>query len=196
VLSTDRLRDVIGLVGLSDIEGERAGEMPIGWRQRLALAIAIVHRPTLLFLDEPTSGVDPVARRAFWDLIYTLADEGVTAFVTTHYIDEAEYCNRVGIMRRGCLLSVGTPSELKRSALPGKAWDVWAEPLLEALESLGGLRAVSQAGLAGDHLRAITDGEVKASQLKEAMVTQGFIKVKVARVEPTLEDVFLALAGK
>jgi ABC-2 type transport system ATP-binding protein len=151
--NSDRLRNVIDLVGLSDIMNERAGELPIGWRQRLALATAIVHQPTLIFLDEPTSGVDPVARRAFWDLIYTLADEGVTAFVTTHYIDEAEYCTRVGIMQRGRLLSVGTPSELKRSALPGKAWDVRAEPLLEALETLGGLRDVSQAGLAGDRLR-------------------------------------------
>jgi len=194
--NSDRLRDVIDLVGLSDIMNERAGELPIGWRQRLALATAIVHQPTLLFLDEPTSGVDPVARRAFWDLIYTLADEGVATFVTTHYIDEAEYCTRVGIMQRGRLLSVGTPSELKRSALPGKAWDVRAEPLLEALETLGGLRDVSQAGLAGDRLRAITDGEVKASQLKEALMAQGFLKVKVTRVEPTLEDVFLALAGK
>lgn len=192
----DRIRDVIDLVGLTEIVDERAGELPIGWRQRLALSIAIVHRPTLLFLDEPTSGVDPVARRDFWDLIYTLADEGVTAFVTTHYIDEAEYCSRVGIMQRGRLLSLGTPSELKRNALPGKAWDVRADPLLEALETLGELHHVSQAGLAGDHLRAITDGEVRASQLKEALIGQGFSEVKVSRVEPTLEDVFLALAGE
>ena len=192
---SDRLRDVIDMGGLSDIVDERAGDLPIGLRQRLALATAIVHQPTLLFLDEPTSGVDPIARRAFWDLIYTLADEGVTAFVTTHYMDEAEYCSQVGIMSSGRLLSMGTPSDLKINALPGKSWDVRAKPLLEALAILDGLNDVMQTGLAGDHLRAITDGEVTSNQLKEALLAQGLLEVEVSRVEPTLEDVFLALAS-
>jgi ABC-2 type transport system ATP-binding protein len=191
-----RLQSIVDLVGLSDIQRERAGRLAIGWRQRLALATAIVHQPTLLFLDEPTSGVDPVARRAFWDLIYNLADEGVTALVTTHYMDEAEYCSRVGIMRHGRLLAMGTPSELKRSALPGAAWDVSAEPLLEALEVLIRHPDVLQAGLAGDHLRAITNGKVRASQLEKALTDEGIRSVHVSLVEPTLEDVFLALAGE
>jgi ABC-2 type transport system ATP-binding protein len=191
-----RLQSVIDLVGLSEIQGERAGRLAIGWRQRLALATAIVHQPTLLFLDEPTSGVDPVARRAFWDLIYSLADEGVTALVTTHYMDEAEYCSRVGIMQHGRLLAMGTPSELKRSALPGAAWDVSAEPLLEALEVLIRHPDVLQANLAGDHLRAITNGKVRASQLEKALTDEGIRSVRVVPVEPTLEDVFLALAGE
>jgi ABC-2 type transport system ATP-binding protein len=191
-----RLQSVIDLVGLSEIQGERAGRLAIGWRQRLALATAIVHQPTLLFLDEPTSGVDPVARRAFWDLIYSLADEGVTALVTTHYMDEAEYCSRVGIMQHGRLLAMGTPSDLKRSALPGAAWDVSAEPLLEALEVLIRHPDVLQANLAGDHLRAITNGKVRASQLEKALTDEGIRSVRVAPVEPTLEDVFLALAGE
>jgi ABC-2 type transport system ATP-binding protein len=191
-----RLQSVIDLVGLSEIQGERAGRLAIGWRQRLALATAIVHQPTLLFLDEPTSGVDPVARRAFWDLIYSLADEGVTALVTTHYMDEAEYCSRVGIMQHGRLLAMGTPSDLKRSALPGAAWDVSAEPLLEALEVLIRHPDVLQANLAGDHLRAITNGKVRASQLEKALTDEGIRSVRVVPVEPTLEDVFLALAGE
>jgi ABC-2 type transport system ATP-binding protein len=191
-----RLQSVIDLVGLSEIQGERAGRLAIGWRQRLALATAIVHQPTLLFLDEPTSGVDPIARRAFWDLIYSLADEGVTALVTTHYMDEAEYCSRVGIMQHGRLLAMGTPSDLKRSALPGAAWDVSAEPLLEALEVLIRHPDVLQANLAGDHLRAITNGKVRASQLEKALTDEGIRSVRVVPVEPTLEDVFLALAGE
>jgi len=194
--SSNRLRDVIELVGLTGLEDERAGDLPIGWRQRLALATAIVHRPTLLFLDEPTSGVDPVARRDFWDLIYDLADEGVTTFVTTHYMDEAEYCTRVGFMRRGCLLSVGTPSKLKQAALPGKVWEVHAKPLLEALEALGRIPDVSRASLAGDHLKAITNKGGKASHLRRALINEGLKMVKVTRVEPSLEDVFLALTGE
>src|SRR3989304_7336529 len=129
--------------------GGGAGSVPLGWRQRLALAIAIVHRPTLLFLDEPTSGVDPLARQAFWDMIYTLAEEGITAFVTTHYMDEAEFCGRVGIMRRGRLLAMDTPTALRRVALSGNVWDVFAEPLLPALEALASLPEGGQGSLAG-----------------------------------------------
>ena len=122
-----RLEEVLDLVGLRGTEGQRVSELSTGWRQRLALGTAIVHRPRLLFLDEPTSGVDPRARRAFWDLIYSLVEQGVTALVTTHYMDEAEYCGRVGIMRDGRLLAMDTPSTLKAHALPGLAWDVMLE---------------------------------------------------------------------
>jgi ABC-2 type transport system ATP-binding protein len=195
IQDADRMREAVSLVGLKGIERERAGDLPIGWRQRLALATAIVHRPTLLILDEPTSGVDPVARRAFWDLIYTLAEGGVTALVTTHYMDEAEYCNRVGIMRRGRLLAMDSPSELKRSALSGVAWDVYALPLLGALTALQQMPEVIRAGLASDHLRAITRGAAGPETLTRALSSAGHQVVRVSPVEPTLEDVFLALAG-
>ncbi len=189
------LRRVIDLVGLRGSEGERAGSLPIGWRQRLALATAIVHQPTLLVLDEPTSGVDPVARREFWDLIYTLAERGVTALVTTHYMDEAEYCSRVGIMRRGRLLAADAPSALKRRALPGRAWDVFAEPLLEGLNALQRSPLVLRAGLAGDHLRAISEAHLPAEDLRAALEQAGLKSVSVEPAEPSLEDVFLALAA-
>ena len=126
-----RIEEVIDLVGLRGQENQRVSGLSTGWRQRLALATAIVHEPRLLFLDEPTSGVDPRARRAFWDLIYELVERGVTALVTTHYMDEAEYCNRVGIMRNGRLLAFDTPSALKTEALPGLAWDVVLEEVPE-----------------------------------------------------------------
>jgi ABC-2 type transport system ATP-binding protein len=190
-----RLEAVLDLLRLVEVRAVRAGELPLGFRQRLALATAIVHAPPLLILDEPTSGVDPMARRAFWDLIYNLAETGVTAFVTTHYMDEAEYCHRVGIMRRGRLLAIDTPSNLKRSALPGRVWDVFGEPLLEALDALARISGVLRSGLAGDHLRALTGPEIALESLQQGLAAGGIQAVRIVSVEPNLEDVFLALAS-
>src|SRR5512139_1779658 len=189
--------------GVYDVQGREkdlAGDLSGGWRQRLALGTALVHQPQLLFLDEPTSGVDPSARRAFWDLIYDLAQRGVTIFVTTHYMDEAEHCNRVGIMFRGQLLAMDTPSGLKHSALPGAAWDVTpdhgAESLVAALSALHDVPGVVRAGLASDRLRAITAPEAHtAESLRAAMASAGFAEAQVELAEPALEDVFIALAG-
>ena len=191
-----RVEQAMHTVGLEREARTRAGALPIGWRQRLALATAIVHQPSLLVLDEPTSGVDPVARRSFWNLIYDLAEQGVTALVTTHYMDEAEYCHRVGIMRRGRLLAMDTPSALKRSGLRGAAWDVVAEPVLAALGLLQASPSVARAGLTGDHLRAITATDLEASELSRLLGSGGVRLERLERVEPTLEDVFLALAGE
>jgi ABC-2 type transport system ATP-binding protein len=207
-----RLAEVLELVELTGQERQRVSELSVGWRQRLALATAIVHRPQLLFLDEPTSGVDPAARRAFWDLIYKLVEGGVTALVTTHYMDEAEYCGRVGIMRDGRLLALDTPSALKQHAMPGQAWDVFAyggggeegpgtqalstaSPLLRALNALEQCPCVLRAGLVSDHLRAITPLAVDEDSLRQRLSDAGITEVRLELVEPTLEDVFLALAG-
>jgi ABC-2 type transport system ATP-binding protein len=190
----NRVVQVLEKVGLHDQARRRVSELSAGWRQRLALGTAIIHQPQLIFLDEPTSGVDPRARRAFWDLIYELVEEGVTAFVTTHYMDEAEYCGRVGIMRDGRLLAMATPFELKQSALPGFAWDVYAEPLLPALTSLENCPGVIRSGLLSDHLRAITTPDVRSDDLAAHLASAGVTCISLERVEPTLEDVFLALA--
>jgi len=191
-----QIDEVLDLVGLIGQEKLRTSSLSSGWRQRLALAVALIHRPRLLFLDEPTSGVDPSARRAFWDLIYTLAEDGVTILVTTHYMDEAEYCGRVGIMRAGKLLAMDTPTALKTQALPGLAWDISAEPLLQALAVLEHAPGVLRAGLSGDHLRAITNRATDADALRAALVTQGIAAdtVRIDPAEPTLDDVFLVLA--
>ncbi len=190
-----RREEVCHWLGLHRLATTPVRALPVGWRQRLALAVAIVHRPQVIFLDEPTSGVDPKARRAFWDLIYELADQGITAFVTTHYMDEAEYCHRVGIMRQGRLLAMDTPSALKERALPGRAWDVFAEPLLASLATLETVPGVLRVGLAGDHLRVIGQDDVRAADLREAMKRAGHRVLRIDSVEPSLEDVFLALAG-
>jgi ABC-2 type transport system ATP-binding protein len=190
-----RVREVIELIGLTGRDNEMAGALAGGWRQRLALGIAIVHQPQLLFLDEPTSGVDPEARRAFWDMIYTLAEQGATIFVSTHYMDEAEHCGRLGIMSRGRLLALDTPSALKRSVVQGQAWDIVAEPLLGALEWLTAAPGVTYTGLLGDHLHAITaPGAHTAASLQAGLVSAGFPQAHVEAAEVTLEDVFIALA--
>jgi ABC-2 type transport system ATP-binding protein len=189
-----RIGETVAQVGLTGHEGDLTRSMSTGWRQRLALGIALVHQPKLLFLDEPTSGVDPNARRAFWDLIYDLADGGVTVMVTTHYMDEAEYCGRVGIMRDGKLLAMDTPAALKRDVIPGAVWEVQATPLQAALETLHAAQGIIRVGLAGDHLRVIAAPELNEKQVRSA-VGDGRIDVAaVFRGEPTLEDVFLTLA--
>ncbi len=206
-----RIDEVLELVGLRGQERQRVGQLAAGWRQRLALATAIVHQPQLLFLDEPTSGVDPAARRSFWDMIYALVERGVTALVTTHYMDEAEYCGRVGIMRDGKLLALAPPSELKARALPGAAWDIWVTaaagepggdtnketpPLLQALNALQSCTCVLRASLVNDRLRAITPFDVQPNTLQDVLVQAGLSSFQIQPAEPSLEDVFLALSSR
>jgi ABC-2 type transport system ATP-binding protein len=189
-----RIRETLTHVGLVGHASVQARALSAGWRQRLALAIALVHRPQLLFLDEPTSGVDPSARRSFWDLIYALAAEGVTILVTTHYMDEAEYCSRVGMMRDGKLLALDTPAALKKQVIPGEVWEVYAEPLQSALNACDYCAGVLRVGLAGDHLRLITEKGTTEAGLLLALKSSGLSVSQLERGEPTLEDVFLSLA--
>ncbi|MGB9674459.1 MAG: ATP-binding cassette domain-containing protein [Anaerolineales bacterium] len=190
-----QIQNILERVGLTPQKDILVSNLSTGWKQRLALATAIVHHPRLLFLDEPTSGVDPTARRAFWDLIYELVAEGITALVSTHYMDEAEYCGKVGIMREGKLLALDTPSALKISALPGKAYDLRTPSLLEALALLEKSSAVLRSGLTGDHLRVILPQSVQAESITQELKVAGIEQVAMEEVEPTLEDVFLALAA-
>ena len=195
-----RIQHTLELVGLKGHESTLTRDMYTGWRQRLSLGIALVHEPKLLFLDEPTSGVDPTARREFWDLIYELAEGGVTILVTTHYMDEAEYCERVGVMRDGKLLAMDTPTALKRTIIQGDVWEVYAHPLERGLDLLAGVAGVDRVGLAGDHLRVITqaradaDGGVRPEALQSLLTEAGLGVDKIERGEASLEDVFLSLA--
>ncbi len=188
-----RIQHTLNLVGLSGHERTLTRDMSTGWRQRLSLAIALVHEPKLLFLDEPTSGVDPTARRAFWDLIYQLAEGGVTILVTTHYMDEAEYCERVGVMRDGKLLAMDTPTNLKRTIIKGDVWEVYAHPLELGMDILAAMEGVERVGLAGDHLRVISSGAGKDA-LQSSLAEKNIVVDKIERGESTLEDVFLSLA--
>jgi ABC-2 type transport system ATP-binding protein len=190
----EQIEATVALVGLSAHRSDLARSLSAGWRQRLALGIALVHKPKLLFLDEPTSGVDPAARRVFWDLIYELAAGGVTVFVTTHYMDEAEYCGRVGIMRDGKLLALDTPAALKKQVVPGDVWELHAEPLQEALAACERSEGVLRVGLAGDHLRVITRRGMKEKALRAGLKSADLHVGEISPGEPTLEDVFLSLA--
>ena len=189
-----RIKRTLELVGLVGHDSTLTRSLSAGWRQRLALGIALVHEPKLLFLDEPTSGVDPTARRAFWDLIYELAESGVTILVTTHYMDEAEYCERVGIMRDGKLLAMDTPLKLKETIIPGDVWEVYAEPLQDGLTILPNVKGVLRIGLAGDHLRTITEKGMEKDTLLNALKEKGVNVKDIVIGEPTLEDVFISLA--
>ncbi len=180
--------------GLPGHEKTLTRELSVGWRQRLALAIALVHRPHILFLDEPTSGVDPKARRNFWDLIYSLAEEGVTVMVTTHYLDEAEYCNRVGMMRNGKLLAMDSPRALKERFIEGNVFELYLSSLTGGLNILHQTPEVKLASLAGDHIRMITDSRFNEQQLKKALVLAGIQVTALQKGEPALEDVFSTLA--
>jgi len=187
------IQATMDLVNLKGHRNDTARSLSAGWRQRLALGIALVHHPQLLFLDEPTSGVDPAARRSFWDLIYDLAGKEVTVLVTTHYMDEAEYCHRVGMMRDGRLLAMDSPLTLKQQFVGGEVWDVFIPSLLSGLTLLPQVPGFLRVGLAGDHLRLITEIGIPASALEEWIISKGISGVTLVKGEATLEDVFLSL---
>lgn len=193
----DRIDEILHMAGLEDRTASRTGQLSGGWRQRLALGCSLLHRPKLMFLDEPTSGVDPVARREFWDLIYQMASEGTTIFITTHYMDEAEHCNRVAFMYRSNLLAIDTPDGLKSTYLKGAAWDLAATPLLETVEELSQMEGVAQASLHGDRAHVIVDPNFwTPERLTKAISDKGIKIQSVETVQSTLEDVFTLLAHR
>lgn len=195
-LSRKRIEEVLRLTGLIERRDSMTGDLPGGLKQRLALGCALLHEPPIIFLDEPTSGVDPGTRRNFWDLIYTLADRGVTVFVTTHYMEEAEYCNRIALIDRGRLIALGSPEELKRKHLEGEIYEIEMEDALQGSEVLAGMEEILDAAVFGRSLhvriREMGDPETLLSiSLKGAGITPG----RIQKIEPSLEDVFVALVG-
>jgi ABC-2 type transport system ATP-binding protein len=192
-----RAGELLALTGLSDQAATPTGALPGGLRQRLALAGAILHAPPVVFLDEPTAGVDPVARRAFWRLIRTLAAGGTTVFVTTHYLDEAEYCARIGLMVDGRLVALDTPAALKRTYVPDRVLHVRGRGLAgaaAALRAVPAVRSVIPFG-AGLHLR-VERGAPADPAIAAALARAGARDVALEDAEPSLEDVFLAAVGR
>jgi len=165
-----------------------------GWKQRLAMACAVLHEPPIIFLDEPTSGVDPLSRRRFWDLIYDMAERGVTVFVTTHYMDEAEYCNRIALIYRGSLVAVGTPVELKTGMLREEILDVRCTAPQDVMDDLARLPEVREIALFGAGLHAVVEDARSAEQaIRRTLEQKGKEIQGIEKILPTLEDVFVSL---
>ncbi len=191
-----RADEVLALAELRDLSEVTTGDLPGGLRQRLALACAILHRPEVVFLDEPTAGVDPVARRTFWRIIRELARGGTTVFVTTHYLDEAEYCARIGLMVDGRLVALDTPVGLKRTWVPEDVLVARGRDLsggAAALARRPGVRNVIPFG-AALHLR-VEPGSLPPAEAARLLREAGAGEVSVEPAEPSLEDVFLAVVG-
>ncbi len=188
-----RLAELTAMAGLTGRERQLAGQLSGGWKQRLALGCAIVHNPRLLFLDEPTAGVDPLSRQEFWTMIYDLAREGRTIFVTTHYLDEAEHANRVGMIYDGVLRALAAPGELKRS-LRGQLLKVTGTAPFDTVAALQGVPGVLNVALQGNDVHAQVDSTVlSAEQLGLRLRAVNLPVSEIRSVEPTLEDVFISL---
>jgi ABC-2 type transport system ATP-binding protein len=188
-----RIRELIAMAGLTGRERQLAGQLSGGWKQRLALGCAIVHQPPLLFLDEPTAGVDPVSRRSFWTLIYGLARSGVTIFLTTHYIDEAEHADRVALMLSGRMVALAPPRQLRATGLSGTLLEVECEPAVDALEFLPGVPGVREVTLYGTLLHVLVNDDVISPQRLSAVLRErGMHVTEVREIKPSLEDVFVS----
>jgi len=189
-----RIEWALSMANLKGQENLITGTLPGGWKQRLALGCAVLHRPPVIFLDEPTSGVDPITRRQFWELIHQMAEEGVTVFVTTHYMEEAEYCNRLALIFRGRIVALGTPSELKNNSMKGELLLVECAPLGDAVEALQSVPGVIDAAVFGNSLHLVVeDAALAAPQLKSYLITRNITVSRMENIRPSLEDVFVSL---
>jgi ABC-2 type transport system ATP-binding protein len=185
---------VLGMAGLRDRAGRLTAELPLGWKQRLALGCAVLHEPPILFLDEPTSGVDPLARRRFWDLIDEMAAAGTTVLVSTHYMEEAEYCHRLSLMNRGRLIALDAPAALRRSVdLP--LYEVRVPDPARGVEVLRAVPGVLEAAMFGRALHILAR-ESAEPEIRSALETAGFPASTLERSSPSLEDVFVALVRR
>jgi len=181
----------LSLTGLSGREDDLAGELPGGHRQRLALACAILHSPKVLFLDEPTAGVDPLARRRFWDIIYAVSETGSTVLVTTHYLDEAEYCGVVTLMHSGRIVASGSPAALKDEFFPGSMVEIDCASPEAALAAMRRVDGVEEASLFGSRIHAALSPGLGEAGIAAALEASGLRDATVERVPPSLEDVFI-----
>jgi len=190
----DRMRFAIDMAGLSRRENTLVATLATGWQQRLALGCAILHRPPILFLDEPTSGVEPTSRRRFWDLIHTLAADGVSVLVSTHYMDEAEYCDRAALINQGRLIAIGTPDELKQTALGGELLLLECDALGPTLAALQEAPGVIDASVFGNAIHVlVADAGRSLAELPAYLDERALRPGRLDRIHPSLEDVFVQL---
>ncbi|MGE4487855.1 MAG: ATP-binding cassette domain-containing protein, partial [Synergistaceae bacterium] len=168
-----------------------------GWKQRLALGCALIHQPPIVFLDEPTSGVDPISRRRFWNLISDIAREGTTVFVTTHYMEEAEYCDELALIYKGKMIAKGTPTSIRKDSMPSDLIELAVSSPFEAIEVLENSGSVASASIFGDGLHLILkNGEYDGETIKKILSEKSFDIYSINSVRPSLEDVFVHLIEK
>jgi ABC-2 type transport system ATP-binding protein len=201
-LSNDRLEKrrefVMDMAGLRGREHTRASDLAGGWRQRLALGCAILHEPPIVFLDEPTGGVDPVSRRQFWTLIDQLSASGITVLVTTHYLDEAEHCHRIAIIHAGRLAALGSTSELKQVFAGRTILEVHSDDPVRAMRVLDGLPEVEKTSVFGTAVHAVVKGGsgLSVDRLRPRLSAAGVEVRRIEPVDPSLEDVFLEVVSE
>ncbi len=189
-----RKQYVLQMANLTGRENAMTRTLSGGWKQRLALGCAILHDPPILFLDEPTSGVDPIARGAFWGLIHDLSESGHTVFVSTHYMDEAEYCHRIALMYRGKVIALGTPSELKHGLDSHFLLNLNAADPLETMRALEALPGVLDVAIFGRGLHVMVDDlDATSARIREALAAKSVALESLERITPSMEDVFVAL---
>jgi ABC-2 type transport system ATP-binding protein len=189
----ERIQNAIQTAGLEGHEHTHTKDLSGGWRQRLALNTAILHQPELLFLDEPTAGVDPVSRRAFWNLLYKLVADGVTVFVTTHYMDEAEHCHRLAFIQHGRLIAYGTPEEIKRDRMHGQVLEIDCTQPDVAMSVLRQMGAFEEVALYGAQIHAVAGGvESYVPRIAQALAEAGVEVHTMDVIAPSLEDVFIS----
>jgi ABC-2 type transport system ATP-binding protein len=187
-----RIERLLSFSNLSPFKDRLAQNLSGGMKQKLGLTCALVHTPEILFLDEPTNGVDPVSRRDFWRILYDLLREGVTLFVSTAYLDEAERCHRIGLMHNGRMLSIGTPKEVK-DLMKGELWEVRCEQRMKAVQILQDLSGVKGAGIFGDKIHVLLEDNDRAKpEMERALRESGFGIFSLRKIPPSLEDVFIA----
>jgi ABC-2 type transport system ATP-binding protein len=185
---------VVKMSGLEEHRNNLASILPGGWRQRLALGCALLHKPPVIFLDEPTSGVDPISRRNFWDLIYQLAADGVTVFVTTHYMDEAEYCDRLAMIYRGELVAIGTPDELKVRYMSSDILNLECPDPFGMLQEVKGIPEIKEAALFGRGLHlSVKDAKEAIPVIVTALEKRKSTYTRLEKIKPSLEDVFVSI---
>ena len=185
---------IIQMAGLKGLRSSLTRTLSAGWKQRLSLGCAIIHEPPIIFLDEPTSGVDPISRGNFWDLIRTMADKGITIFVTTHYLDEAEHCDSLALIYKGAIIATGTPHELKTNFMKGDVLKISLPDSQRWLERLAGLPVISQSALFGSDIHAVVSNAATASSLIRQFLNQHKVAgYTINEIKPSLEDVFVSL---